>query len=67
MANKAATTASASAQPEYTVAEFARASEKVFGVSQDIVTAALRMAGKQAATVEEAKKIVKEFASKEVK
>lgn len=65
MATKTAT--KASAQPKYTAAEFARASEKVFGVSQDIVTAALHMAGKQTATVEEAKKIVKEFASKEVK
>lgn len=53
--------------PVYTAAELARASEKVFGVSPDITTAALRVAGIQAATVAEAEKIIKEFANKEVK
>ena len=53
--------------PGYTAAELARASEKVFGVSPDITTAALRVAGIQAATIAEAEKIIKEFANKEVK
>ena len=53
--------------PKYTAAELANAAKKVFGVPQDVVTAALRMAGVKTATVEEAKKIVKEFAGKEVK
>jgi hypothetical protein len=53
--------------PVYTAAELARASEKVFGVSPDITTAALRVAGIQATTIAEAEKIIKEFANKEVK
>ena len=44
----------------------AAAPEK-FGVSRDIATAALRMAGKKSATVEEAKTIITAFATKEVK
>ena len=53
--------------PVYTAAELVRASEKVFGVSPDITTAALRVAGVQATTIAEAEKIIKEFANKEVK
>ena len=53
--------------PQYTAAELANAAQKVFGVPQDVVTAALRMAGVKAATIEEAKKIVQDFAKKEVK
>ena len=53
--------------PVYTAAELARASEKIFGVSPDITTAALRVASIQATTVAEAEKIIKEFANKEVK
>ncbi len=53
--------------PQYTAAELANAAKKVFGVPQDVVTAALRMAGVKSATIEEAKKIVKDFAGKEVK
>lgn len=55
------------AAPKYTAAELARASKKVFGVSPDIATAALHMAGVKDATVEEAAKIIKEYANKEVK
>lgn len=55
------------AAPQYTVAELANAAQKVFGVPQDVATAALRMAGVKAATIEEAKKIVQDFAKKEVK
>lgn len=53
--------------PQYTAAELANAAKRVFGVPQDVVTAALRMAGVKSATIEEAKKIVTEFAGKEVK
>lgn len=55
------------AAPQYTATELANAANKVFGVPQDVVTAALRMAGVKSTTVEEAKKIVAEFAGKEVK
>lgn len=55
------------AAPVYSAAELARASEKIFGVSPDITTAALHVAGIKATTVAEAEKIVKEFANKEVK
>ena len=50
----------------YTAELIAAAPEK-FGVSRDIATAALRMAGKKSATVEEAKTIITAFATKEVK
>lgn len=55
------------ATPKYSAAELAQAAQKVFGVPQDVATAALRMAGIQSATIEEAKKIVGDFAKKEVK
>lgn len=55
------------AAPQYTAAELANAAQKVFGVPQDVATAALRMAGVKTATIEEAKKIVQDFAKKEVK
>ena len=55
------------AAPQYTAAELANAAQKVFGVPQDVATAALRMAGVKTATIEEAKKVVLEFARKEVK
>ncbi len=53
--------------PKYSAAELAQAAQKVFGVPQDVVTAALRMAGIQSATIKEAQKIVGNFAKKEVK
>lgn len=53
--------------PQYTAAELANAAQKVFGVPQDVVTAALRMAGIKSATIEEAKRVVMDFARKEVK
>ena len=55
------------AAPQYTAAELANAAQRVFGVPQDVATAALRMAGVKTATIEEAKKIVQDFAKKEVK
>lgn len=51
----------------YSAAELVGAARKVFGVSPDIVTAALRMSGITSATVVDAKKIITEFANKEVK
>lgn len=53
--------------PVYTAGELARAAEQVFGVSPDIVTAAMAVAGIKAATIAEAEKVIKEFANKEVK
>ena len=55
------------ASPEYTAAELADAAEKVFGVSPDIVTAALHVAGIKHTTIEAAATIIKKFATKEVK
>lgn len=50
----------------YTCDEFA-ANPGVLGANQDIIRAALRVAGKNTATIEEAKKIVKEFSERKVK
>lgn len=51
----------------YTAAELIAAAPEKFGVSPDVATAALRMAGKKTATVEEARTIITEFANREVK
>ena len=51
----------------YTAAELIAAAPEKFGVSPDVATAALRMACKKTATVEEARAIITEFATKEVK
>lgn len=67
MATKETKQAAKAAAPKYAAAELARAAKKVFGVSPDIVTAALHLAGVKDATVEEAAKIIKEYANKEVK
>lgn len=50
----------------YTVDEFVKAAKKL-NASSDIVKAAFKCAGKEKATLEEAKKIVNTFKSKEVK
>ena len=52
----------------YTVGEFVKAADSVFGkhYSPDIIRAAMKVAGKETATKEEAIKIVSEFAHKEV-
>ena len=60
---EAKTTAAA---PTYTAAELIAAAPEKFGVSPDVATAALRMAGKKTATVEEARTIITEFANREV-
>lgn len=50
----------------YTAAELAD-NHKVFGTFREIVVVALRMAGKETATLSEAKKIIEKFKNKEVK
>lgn len=50
----------------YTAKELA-ANHKVFKTSHEIVTVALRLAGKEEATFEEAKEIIEKFKNKEVK
>lgn len=57
----------AAAVPVYTAEELAKAADQVFGVSPDIVTAALAVAGIKTAAIPEAEKIIREFANKEVK
>ena len=66
---EAKTTAAAPAETAatYTAAELIAAAPEKFGVSPDVATAALRMAGKKTATVEEARTIITEFANMEVK
>ena len=53
-------------ESSYSGAEFAAAANKLFGVSPDIVTAAFAVNNMKCATLSEAIKIVKAFASKEV-
>lgn len=48
-------------------AEYLAANHKALGASYAIVVVALKQAGKETATLEEAKKIVNEFKNKEVK
>ena len=50
----------------YAAAELAE-NHKVFKTSREIVEIALRMAGKKAATLSEAKAIIEKFKNKEVK
>lgn len=50
----------------YSAEELAK-NHKVFNASYEIVTIALRQAGKKAATVSEAQKIIDKFKTKEVK
>ena len=66
---EAKTTAAAPAETAatYTAAELIAAAPEKFGVSPDVATAALRMAGRKTAPVEEARTIITEFANREVK
>lgn len=59
------TAASKAAAPEYTVDEIAEAAG-VFGATPDLVRAAFAVAGKSAATEDEARKLINRF-KKEVK
>ena len=64
---KTTAAAPAEAAATYTAAGLIAAAPAKFGVSPDVATAALRMACKKTATVEEARAIITEFATKEVK
>lgn len=55
------------AESTYTIQEFAAAPNVLGAKNTDIVTAALKLAGKETYTVSEAKEIVKKFKEKEVK
>lgn len=52
---------------KYKVKELTEAAETLFGVKPECVTAAFSIAGKEEATEQEAKRIVKDFMNKEVK
>lgn len=51
----------------YSVQDFSKQAKKMFGTTPEMVTVALRTAGKETATIEEAKETVKAFMEKEVK
>ena len=53
-------------ESSYTAAELA-AGHKTFGTSYEIVATALKLSGKERATVKEAKEIIENFKNKEVK
>lgn len=63
---KAETKATAPAPSVYSADELAN-NHKVFNTSREIVVVALRLAGKEKATVAEAKTIIEKFKNKEVK
>lgn len=67
--NTTATEATVAAQANESVyaAEELAKNHKAFGTSYEIVATALRLAGKKAATVAEAQKIIDKFKTKEVK
>lgn len=67
--NKATTTVQPKkvVEPTYTVAEFVAAPSTLDVQSPDLIRAAFKQAGKEEATIAEAKKIVNEFKTKEVK
>ncbi len=56
----------AAVESVYTAEELAN-NHKAFNTSYEIVTVALRLAGKKAATFTEAEKIIEKFKTKEVK
>lgn len=51
----------------YSVDEFAAGAQQIFGISQDIVRAALNSSGIKECTKAEAEKVVKAFAERKVK
>ena len=57
----------APAVPTYTVQEFASAPQTLGVGNSDMIIAAFKVAGKESATVEEAKTIVEKFKKKEVR
>ena len=67
MANKQTETKTSPAMPTYSVDEFAAAPQSLGVKSPDIIRAAMKQAGKDSATVDEAKSIVEKFKNKGVK
>ena len=57
----------AAAESVYSAGELAAVAGKVFGTSQDCVTAALKVAGISECTISKAKAIVEAFRKKEVR
>ena len=55
------------AEATYTAAELAAQARQLFGTTPEVVTVALRTAGKETATVEEARETIQKFLNKEVK
>ena len=51
----------------YKVSELAAQARPIFGTTPEVVTVALRTAGKETATVEEARETIQKFLTKEVK
>lgn len=51
----------------YKASELAARARQMFSTTPEVVTVALRLAGKDACTVEEAKKTVHDFLNREVK
>lgn len=51
----------------YKTAELAAKARQMFGTTPEVVTVALRLAGKESFTVEEAKQTVHDFLNREVK
>lgn len=64
--NQEAGIAQAPAESVYTAADLVN-NHRVFKVPREIVVVALRQAGKEAATLTEAKAIIEKFKNKEVK
>ncbi len=52
---------------KYKASELAAQARQIFGTTPEVVTVALRTAGKDAATVDEAKDTVRAFLDREVK
>ena len=51
----------------YKAAELAAQARQLFGTTPEVVTVALKTAGKESATVEEAQETVREFMNREVR
>jgi hypothetical protein len=60
-------TAKQAAESLYSAAELSAAARARFGVPPEVVTAAMRMAGKKSATLSDAKEIITKFSKREVK
>lgn len=52
---------------EYSVVDLISAARSSFGVPPEIVSAAMKIAGKDKATIDEAKQIIKEFKERKVR